>query len=78
MDNHGATNTFAAIKAALEKATNQTNTTIAQYISATKAANVINAWDDVAAVSKTVGATYTGTHGGAYSERGICGSIVEK
>lgn len=23
MDNHGATNTFAAIKAALEKATNQ-------------------------------------------------------
>ncbi|WP_302428180.1 autotransporter-associated N-terminal domain-containing protein [Fusobacterium varium] len=71
MDNHGATNTFAAIKAALEKATNQTNTTIAQYISATKAANVINAWDDVAAVSTSVGAGYTTGHGTAYSARGM-------
>ena len=71
MDNHGAANTFTAIRDALVKATNQTNTTIAQYVSAAKAANVINAWDDVAAVSTSVGAGYTTGHGTAYSARGM-------
>ncbi|WP_462424807.1 autotransporter-associated N-terminal domain-containing protein [Fusobacterium sp. THCT13E1] len=71
MDNHGAANTFTAIRNALVKATDQGNTTIAQYVSAAKAANVINAWDDVAAVSSSVGAGYTTGHGTAYSERGM-------
>ncbi|RGY57786.1 autotransporter-associated N-terminal domain-containing protein, partial [Fusobacterium ulcerans] len=71
MDNHGAGNTFTAIRNALVKATDQSNATIAQYVTAAKAANVISAWDDVAAVSKTVGAGYTTGHGTAYSERGM-------
>ncbi len=45
MDNHGATNSFANIRAALVKATDQSNTTVSSYVSATKAANVVNAWD---------------------------------
>ncbi|AVQ27921.1 autotransporter-associated N-terminal domain-containing protein [Fusobacterium ulcerans] len=71
MDNHGAANTFLAIKNALLKATDQSNATIAQYVSAAKAANVINAWDDAEAVSTSVGAGYAAGHGTSYVAKGM-------
>ena len=64
MDNHGATNSYANIKAALVKATDQNNTTIAQYVTAAKATNVINAWNDASALSSTLSVNYNASKGG--------------
>ena len=71
MDNHGAINYFSSIKNALQKATDQSNPTVALYVSAAKAAKVISAWDDAAAVSSAVGAGYGAGHGTSYVAKGM-------
>jgi hypothetical protein len=61
IDNHGAANSFADIRAALNSAS--------ALISPAVNTRVLAAWDDVAAVSQYVGAIHAGIVG--YSPRGI-------